>query len=85
MDFNLDVPDMYTALDWPRVDWKLNKPRTYAGFTAETYSKHIHPGDKSVRTIFWDAASATLVQAVSSDHDKIGPFVYGTDGRDGIT
>ena len=49
--------------------------------TAETYSKHIHPGDKSVRTIFGDAAAATLLQAVESDHECIGPFVYGTDGR----
>jgi 3-oxoacyl-[acyl-carrier-protein] synthase-3 len=49
--------------------------------TAETYSKHIHPGDKSVRTIFGDASSATLLRAISSDHDRIGPFVYGTDGR----
>jgi len=39
----------------------------------------IHPRDKSVRTILGDAASATLVQTVNSDHERIGPFVYGTD------
>jgi 3-oxoacyl-[acyl-carrier-protein] synthase III len=49
--------------------------------TADTYSKYIHPGDKSVRTLFGDAATATLLQAVSSEHIRIGPFVYGTDGR----
>lgn len=49
--------------------------------TAETYSKHIHPGDRSVRTLFGDAAAASLVQARSSDTPNIGPFVYGTDGR----
>lgn len=48
--------------------------------TAETYSKHIHPGDKSVRTLFGDAAAATLVSAFKSQEDAIGPFVYGTDG-----
>lgn len=49
--------------------------------TAETYSKFIHPLDRSVRTIFGDAASATLVRATESEAPFIGPFVYGTDGR----
>jgi 3-oxoacyl-[acyl-carrier-protein] synthase III len=49
--------------------------------TAETYSKYINRRDRSVRTIFGDAAAATLVTAVESDRDLIGPFVFGTDGR----
>jgi 3-oxoacyl-[acyl-carrier-protein] synthase III len=48
--------------------------------TAETYSKFIHPGDRSVRTIFGDAAAATLIEAVEAEAPLIGPFVYGTDG-----
>ncbi|MEI6077487.1 MAG: ketoacyl-ACP synthase III [Verrucomicrobiota bacterium] len=48
--------------------------------TAETYSKHIHPADKSVRTLFGDAAAATLVSAMESPEEEIGPFIYGTDG-----
>src|SRR5256885_1472120 len=31
--------------------------------TAETYSKFIHPRDRSVRTIFGDASAATLLRA----------------------
>lgn len=52
--------------------------------TAETYSKYIHPGDKSVRTLFGDAAAATLVQRVEDSGPasvSLGPFVYGTDGK----
>ncbi|MDQ3281907.1 MAG: ketoacyl-ACP synthase III [Acidobacteriota bacterium] len=49
--------------------------------TAETYSKFIHPRDRSVRTIFGDAAAATLITAVESDEPLLGPFVFGTDGR----
>ena len=30
--------------------------------TAETYSKYIHPTDRSLRTIFSDAAAATLIE-----------------------
>ncbi|HWK61607.1 MAG TPA: ketoacyl-ACP synthase III [Eoetvoesiella sp.] len=48
--------------------------------TAETYSKYIHPGDKSVRTLFGDAAAATLVSAVKGDAPFLDRFRYGTDG-----
>jgi 3-oxoacyl-[acyl-carrier-protein] synthase-3 len=48
--------------------------------TADTYSKLIHPMDKSVRTLFGDAAVATLVSAEESAGECIGPFVFGTDG-----
>jgi 3-oxoacyl-[acyl-carrier-protein] synthase-3 len=46
--------------------------------TADTYSKFINPGDKSVRTLFGDGAAATLVS--SSEGSEMGPFVFGTDG-----
>jgi len=49
--------------------------------TAETYSKYIHPADRSVRTIFSDGAAATWISTADSDQDLIGPFVLGTDGR----
>ena len=49
--------------------------------TADTYSKLIHPMDKSVRTIFGDAGAATLVDGVEAGESMIAPCVYGTDGR----
>lgn len=45
--------------------------------TAETYSKYIHPLDKSTRTIFGDAGAATLV---TEGGHSIGDFDLGTDG-----
>ena len=48
--------------------------------TADTYSKYIHAGDKSVRTLFGDGAAATLVVADPAGEARIGPFVFGTDG-----
>lgn len=49
--------------------------------TADTYSKYIHPGDRSVRTIFGDGAAATWIGAIEADEEWIGPFLLGTDGR----
>jgi 3-oxoacyl-[acyl-carrier-protein] synthase-3 len=51
--------------------------------TADTYSKFIQHRDKSVRTIFGDAATATWLRAVDSPVPSLGPFLYGTDGRGG--
>jgi 3-oxoacyl-[acyl-carrier-protein] synthase-3 len=81
MDFNLGCSGFVYGLGLAKGLIETGQARNVLLITAETYSKHIHPGDKSVRTIFGDAASATLVQAVHSDHERIGPFVYGTDGR----
>ena len=47
--------------------------------TAETYSKFIHPHDKSNLTIFGDAAAATLVSNQEGPL-SIGEFIFGTDG-----
>ncbi|MBI2478139.1 MAG: ketoacyl-ACP synthase III [Planctomycetia bacterium] len=46
--------------------------------TAETYSKYIHPTDRSLRTIFGDGATATLLEA--SDKPSLSAFQFGTDG-----
>lgn len=46
--------------------------------TAEAYNKHIHPRDKGNRTIFGDAATATLISM--EGFAEIGDFVLGTDG-----
>lgn len=46
--------------------------------TAETYSKHIHPSDKGNRSIFGDAAAATIIE--KSEQENIFEFALGTDG-----
>lgn len=51
--------------------------------TAETYSKYIHPTDRSLRTIFGDGAAATLVEA--HPNPSLEAFVFGTDGAGGAT
>jgi len=47
--------------------------------TADTYTKLLNPADKSVRTIFGDGASATLVTD-DADQERLRAFVYGSDG-----
>lgn len=47
--------------------------------TAETYSKYLHPKDKGNRTIFGDAATATIIS--TDGWGEIMDFSLGTDGR----
>ena len=46
--------------------------------TAETYSKYIDAEDRSLRTIFGDAAAATLIDA--HEEATLTGFQFGTDG-----
>lgn len=46
--------------------------------TSETYSKFLHPNDKSNRTIFGDAAAATLIS--NEGFAELNNFCFGTDG-----
>ena len=46
--------------------------------TGETYNKYLHPRDKGNRTIFGDAATATVIS--TEGFAEIGDFVLGTDG-----
>jgi 3-oxoacyl-[acyl-carrier-protein] synthase-3 len=46
--------------------------------TAETYTKYLHPSDKSNRSIFGDGAAACLIS--TDGFAKVGEFALGTDG-----
>jgi 3-oxoacyl-[acyl-carrier-protein] synthase III len=49
--------------------------------TSEAYSKLINPEDKSLKSIFGDAASATLISAkAETGLWKLEEFIFGTDG-----
>lgn len=47
--------------------------------TSETYTKYLHPQDKSNRSIFGDGAAACLI-SIEKGFAEIGDFIFGTDG-----
>ncbi len=80
LDFNLGCSGYVYGLS-------IAKGLIYAGIaknilliTAETYSKFIHPQDKSNRTIFGDGAAATVISA-EDGFAVINEFDLGTDGK----
>lgn len=81
LDFNLGCSGFVYGLSLARGLIESGDARRVLLITAETYSKYIHPQDKSVRTLFGDGASATLIEASDAGETCLGPFVFGTDGR----
>ena len=80
LDFNLGCSGFIYGLGLAKGLIETGQARTVLLITAETYSKFMHPHDKSVRTLFGDAAAAILIQGIDVDEPAIGPIVYGTDG-----
>lgn len=48
--------------------------------TSSIYNKYINVEDRAIRPLFGDAATASLISAVESDHPMLDAFVFGTDG-----
>lgn len=80
LDINLGCSGFVYALSLANGLIQSGAARCVLIITADTYSKFIHPLDKSVRTLFGDAAVATAVVADVDTEHTIGPFVFGTDG-----
>jgi 3-oxoacyl-[acyl-carrier-protein] synthase-3 len=80
MDINLGCSGFVYGLSLAKGLIETGAARCILLLTADTYSKYIHPMDKSVRTLFGDAAAATAIVAIEDTVEAIGPFVFGTDG-----
>lgn len=79
LDFNLGCSGYIYGLALAKGLISGNIAKNILLITSETYSKFIHPKDKSNKTIFGDGASATLVSA-NNGFAEILDFVLGTDG-----
>jgi len=80
LDFNLGCSGFVYGLSLAKGLIEGGMAKNVLLITAETYSKFIHKSDKSNRTIFGDAAAATLVTE-ETGICSIDNFVFGTDGR----
>ena len=63
LDFNLGCSGYVYGLGLAKGLIETGQARKIVLITAETYSKFMHPSDKSVRPLFGDAAAATLISA----------------------
>jgi 3-oxoacyl-[acyl-carrier-protein] synthase III len=80
LDFNLGCSGYIYGLAMAKGLIAAGIAKNILLITSETYSKFIHPKDKSNRTIFGDAAAATLITN-GDGFASILDFELGTDGR----
>lgn len=80
-DFNLGCSGYIYGLSITKGLIESGQAKSVLLITTETYSKFIHPKDKSIRTIFGDGAACTHVIGVEETQNGILDFVLGTDGR----
>lgn len=78
LDFNLGCSGYVYGLSLAEGLIQSGAAKRVLLITAETYSKYIDGEDRSLRTIFGDAAAATLIEA--SDTSRLSGFCFGTDG-----
>lgn len=79
LDFNLGCSGFVYGLSMAKGLIETGQARRILLVTSETYSKYIDSKDRSLRTIFGDAAAATLIE--STDEPSLGHFQFGTDGK----
>ena len=79
LDFNLGCSGFVYGLSMAKGLIETGQAKRVLLVTAETYSKYIDAEDRSLRTIFGDAAAASLID--SCDQPSLGHFQFGTDGR----
>ena len=78
LDFNLGCSGYVYGLSLAKGLICAGIAKNILLLTAETYSSYIHPLDKGNRTIFGDAATATIIS--TEGIGEIGNFSLGTDG-----
>lgn len=79
LDFNLGCSGYTYGLSVAKALINTNTASNILLITAETYSKYLHPKDRSNRAIFGDAATATVI--TQNEDENIGEFLFGTDGE----
>jgi 3-oxoacyl-[acyl-carrier-protein] synthase-3 len=78
-DFNLGCSGFVYGLSIAKGLIASQQAQNILLITSETYSKFIHHRDKSNKTIFGDAAAATLIS--TKGFGEILNFDFGTDGK----
>ncbi len=78
LDFNLGCSGFVYGLAVADGLIRAGAAKNVLLITSETYSKYIDADDRSLRTIFGDAAAATLICA--RDYPSLHAFQFGTDG-----
>jgi len=80
LDFNLGCSGYIYGLSLAKGLIESGQAKNILLITSECYSRYIHKGDKSVRSLFGDGATSTLICTSDKDELFIDSMIFGTDG-----
>ena len=80
LDYNLGCSGYIYGLSLAKGLIESGQAQKVLLITSETYSKYIDPRDNSVKPLFGDAATATLIEGFETETTGLDGFVLGTDG-----
>ena len=81
IDINQGCTGFVYALSLAKGMIESDQVKNVLIITSETYSKYINDKDKSVRTLFGDAACCIFVDSKKDDKEHISKILHGTDGE----
>ena len=80
LDFNLGCSGYVYGLSLVKGLIETGMAKNVLLLTSSVYTKYINRQDATIRPLFGDGATATLITAEESDVPFIHSFVFGTDG-----
>lgn len=78
-DYNIGCSGFVYGLGIAKGLLETNQANNVLLITADTYSRFVHPKDRSARVLFSDAAAVALLTN-KADKMSVGPFAYFTSG-----
>ena len=82
-DYNLGCSGYIYGLSMAKGLIETGQAQTVLLLTGETYSKYINPDDNTVKPLFGDAGTATLIEGVEAKDSGLRSFIFGTNGGGG--
>ena len=79
-DFNLGCSGYIYGLSMAKGLVETGQAQNVLLLTGETYSKYINPDDNTVKPLFGDAGTATLIEGFDSEISGLRSFSFGTNG-----
>jgi 3-oxoacyl-[acyl-carrier-protein] synthase III len=81
IDFNQGCSGYVYGLSLAKALIESGQSRRLLFLTGDTYTRYIHPQDRSVCTLFGDGATATVIEGREDAAGGLDTFQFGTDGR----
>lgn len=80
LDYNLGCSGYVYGLALAKGLVEAGMSKRLLLITSGLFVRQTSPTDSATRPVFSDAATATLIESVESDHPLLDGFVFGTDG-----